>query len=91
MTRWQHAVEGQQQCGILAHVCRLIREFEKEARTDDVRPSEIAARKRELTEQLNDFLDMKKQHAATAQSRAQLLGSRGAAADDTKHSRHDSA
>jgi hypothetical protein len=70
--------------------CRLIREFEKEARADDMRPSEIVARKTELTEQLNEFADMKKQHAATAQSRAALFGAKSTAADDPKHSRYDS-
>lgn len=56
-----------------------------------MRPSEIAARKRELTEQLNEYLDMNKQQAATAQSRAALFGAKGAAvAYSPKHSRYDS-
>ena len=55
-----------------------------------MRPSEVAARKSELTEQLNELLDMKKQHAATAQSRAALFGAKGGAADDPQHSRYDS-
>ena len=70
--------------------CRLIRDFEKEARADDMRPSEVAARKRELTEQLNELLELKKQHAATAQSRAALFGAKGGAVDDPQHSRYDS-
>lgn len=56
-----------------------------------MRPSEIAARKRELTEQLNGYVDMRKQQAATAESRAALFGAKGATADDPKHSRYDSA
>ena len=55
-----------------------------------MRPSEIAARKKELTEQLNGFLDMKKQHAASAQNRAALMGPKGGAVESPKHSRYDS-
>ena len=70
----------------------LIRDFEKEVRTDDVQPSELAARKRELTHQLNRFVGMKKQHSASAQQRAALMGKGGiaAAATEPKHSKYDS-
>lgn len=54
-----------------------------------MRPSELATRKKELLQQLNGFMDMKKQHAVSVQNRIALIGSKGAPAEEPKHSRYD--
>ena len=54
-------------------VRRLIREFEREARTDGMPPNELNARKKELVQQLNGFIGMKKAYGAQAQQRGELL------------------
>lgn len=52
---------------------RLIREFEREARTDGMPPNELNARKKEMVQQLNGFIGMKKAFGAQAAQRGELL------------------
>ncbi len=71
---------------------RLIRDFEKSARINEMKPSLIISRKRELNEQLNGFEQQRKQHAANMDNRKALLlkGAKGVPAPELKHSKCDS-
>ncbi|GMH35226.1 hypothetical protein BSKO_03094 [Bryopsis sp. KO-2023] len=52
----------------------LIKEFEREARTDGISPKELARRKAELVDEVNTFMSLRKTHANQIQSRRELLG-----------------
>jgi novel plant SNARE len=63
-------------------ILRLIKEFEREGRTDGMPAKELAERKRSLVNDLNNFIAMKKQFGAQAESREQLFdGAAGAGAE----------
>lgn len=51
----------------------MIKEFEREARTDGMPPKELAERKRMLVNTLNDFIATKKAHSDNLNGRGQLL------------------
>lgn len=51
----------------------MIREFEREARTDGMPPNELNARKKDLVQQLNGFIGMKKAYGQQAAQRGELL------------------
>lgn len=56
----------------------LIREFEREARMDGLSPEELAARRKQLVQELNGFIGLKKALASGASSsRDELLGGGG--------------
>jgi novel plant SNARE len=61
---------------------RLIKEFEREGRTDGMPAKELADRKRNLVNELNNFIAMKKQYGAQSENREQLFdGAAGVAAE----------
>jgi hypothetical protein len=62
-------------CDVAAfcRVCRLIQEFEREARTDGMPTRELVDRKRQLVGQFNTYVNLKKQHASTEAGRGELL------------------
>lgn len=53
--------------------CRLIKEFEREGRTDGMPARELADRKRGLVTELNNFIALKKSYSATEQGRNELM------------------
>lgn len=57
-------------------MCRLIKDFEQEARTDGMPPAELAARKKGLVQQLNDFIAMKKERGANITAKQELIGTK---------------
>lgn len=57
----------------LTVLCRLIQEFEREARTDGMPTRELADRKRKLVNQFNTYVNLKKQHSTTEAGRGELL------------------
>ena len=63
-----------------ACVCRLIKDFEQEARTDGMPPAELATRKKGLVQQLNDFIAMKKERGANITAKQELIGTKKAPA-----------
>lgn len=74
---------------------RLIRDFEKSARINEMKPSNIISRKKELNEQMTGFEQQRKQHAASIESRKALMakgakGGKGMPPPEIKHSKHDS-
>ena len=52
--------------------CRLIKEFEREARTDGVPAAELASRKKALVQELNSFIAMKKDRSGDLEARKEL-------------------
>lgn len=54
-------------------MCRLIKDFEREARADGVPQNELAARKKALAAELNGFIALKKEFAQTEGTKADLL------------------
>lgn len=59
----------------------LIREFEREARTDDMGVNDLNARKKEMVQQLNAFIGMKKAYSQQTAQRGELLeGAKSASA-----------
>ena len=57
--------------------CRLIKDFEREARTDGMPTAVLAMRKKDLVQELNKFVEQKKLYSTDAQSRTALLGKGG--------------
>ena len=57
--------------------CRLIKDFEREARTDGMPTAALAARKKDLVLELNRYIEQKKQYSTDAQTRSALLGGKG--------------
>ena len=53
---------------------RLIKDFEQEARTDGMPPAELAARKKGLVQQLNEYIAMKKERGANITAKQELIG-----------------
>ena len=63
-------------CLLPSCVCRLIKDFEQEARTDGMPPAELATRKKGLVQQLNDFIAMKKERGASITAKQELIGTK---------------
>jgi hypothetical protein len=61
--------------GISLPCARLIKEFEREARTDGVPPADLATRKKALVQELNGFIGMKKERSADLEARRELTAS----------------
>lgn len=53
--------------------CRLVKEFEREARSDGMPAAELAERRRMLVNQLNNFISIKKTQTQILSARAGLL------------------
>lgn len=53
--------------------CRLIREFEREARTDGMPANELNFRKKQYVQELNGFIGLKKAYSGAAAQRSELL------------------
>lgn len=53
--------------------CSLIKEFEREARTDGIPAKELGRRKTDLVDDLNRFINLRKTRAGQLQSRQELL------------------
>lgn len=51
----------------------LIREFEREARTDGMPPAELNMRKKEMVQELNGFIGLKKAYSSQSVARNELL------------------
>ena len=60
---------------IYIHSCvhRLIKDFEREARTDGMPARELADRKRKLVNEVNSYIALKKGYSSTESSRGELL------------------
>ena len=54
---------------------RLIKEFEREARTDGMPPLDLATRKKALVQELNGYITAKKDFTVAATAKAELTGS----------------
>lgn len=54
-------------------VCRLIRDFERQARADNMSVQELNRRKKELVQELNGFIGLKKAYSAQSAQRGELL------------------
>ena len=52
---------------------RLIREFEREARTDGMPASELNFRKKQYVQELNGFIGLKKAYSGQSANRAELM------------------
>ena len=57
----------------LARVRRLIREFEREARTDGMPANELNFRKKQYVQELNGFIGLKKAYSGAVAQRSELL------------------
>jgi hypothetical protein len=68
--------------GLLCQSCRLIQEFEREARTDGMPSRELADRKRKLVNQFNTYVNLKKQHSSSEQGRGELLAGAATGQDE---------
>lgn len=55
-------------------------EFEREARTDGMPTRELADRKRELANQLNSYINLRKQYNSTEDGRSELMAGASAPA-----------
>jgi hypothetical protein len=54
--------------------CRLIRDFERDARADNMASEELNRRKKEMVQELNGFIGLKKAYSAQATQRTELIG-----------------
>ncbi|KAK9814311.1 hypothetical protein WJX72_003799 [[Myrmecia] bisecta] len=52
----------------------LIKEFEREARMDGMSATELGSRKKNLVQELNNYIGLKKAHGAAQSSRQELMG-----------------
>lgn len=57
---------------------RLVKEFEREARTDGMPARELADRKRTLVNELNSYIALKKNYSSADEARGELLAGAGA-------------
>ena len=56
------------------HICSLIKEFEQEARTDNMPAAELNSRKKGLVQQLNEYIAKKKELGNDIAGRKELIG-----------------
>jgi SNARE protein len=54
---------------------RLIRDFEREARTDGIPYADLASRKKILVQELNNYISMKKERSRDLDAKKELVGS----------------
>ena len=67
--------------GLIRLLCRLIKDFEKEARAENLPAQELTNRKRIMVQELNNFITQKKERSNALSARAELVAessSRGA-------------
>lgn len=53
---------------------RLIKDFEREARVDNLPPLDLASRKKLLVQELNGFITAKKEFTQTQAAKSELIG-----------------
>lgn len=53
--------------------CRLIKEFEREARTDGITAADLANRKKNLVQELNNYISMKKDRSSDLDAKKELV------------------
>ncbi len=58
---------------IYRRACRLIREFEREARTDGMPANELNFRKKQYVQELNGFIGLKKAYSGASGQRSELM------------------
>ncbi len=56
------------------YMCSLIKEFEQEARTDNMPAAELTSRKKGLVQQLNEYIAKKKEFGIDIAGRKELIG-----------------
>ena len=56
------------------YMCSLIKEFEQEARTDNMPAAELTSRKKGLVQQLNEYIAKKKELGNDIAGRKELIG-----------------
>lgn len=56
------------------YICSLIKEFEQEARTDNMPAAELTSRKKGLVQQLNEYIAKKKELGNDIAGRKELIG-----------------
>ena len=54
-------------------LCRLIKDFEKEARAENLPAQELTNRKRAMVQELNNFITQKKDRSSALSAKAELL------------------
>lgn len=54
--------------------CSLIKEFEQEARTDNMPAAELTSRKKGMVQQLNEYIAKKKELGSDIAGRKELIG-----------------
>ncbi len=57
--------------------CSLIKEYEREARTDGLSAQVLADRKKQMVQELNTYIGFKKQRQDEIAAKAELLGPSG--------------
>jgi hypothetical protein len=70
-----------------SRLCRLLKDFEREARTDGMPAPLLAERKKALADELNDFIKKKKEIGAFAERSELLEGATGPPQEDNLESR----
>ena len=58
-------------------MCRLIKDFEREARVDNMPPLDLATRKKALVQELNGFITAKKEFTQDQAVKAELISAGG--------------
>jgi SNARE protein len=69
------------------HPCRLLKDFEREARTDGMPAPILAERKKALADELNELIKRKKEIGAFAERSELLEGATGPPQEDNLESR----
>lgn len=71
-------------------ICSLIKEFEQEARTDNMPAAELTSRKKGMVQQLNEYIAKKKELGSDIAGRKELIGAakRGDAPKDYNSKLH---
>ena len=57
--------------------CRLIKDFEREARVDNMSATDLATRKKALVQELNSFITTKKEFTQMQAAKQELIGAGG--------------
>ena len=63
-----------QESGLHCPVRRLIKDFEREARVDNLPPLDLATRKKTLVQELNGFITAKKEFTQDQAAKSELIG-----------------
>ena len=58
-------------------LCRLIKDFEREARVDNMSATDLATRKKALVQELNSFITTKKEFTQMQAAKQELIGAGG--------------